>query len=106
MVFDHYQPKIPVDWGTEFIPGTVTITSPQPEPQKSDTEKLVEEIAALRKVIADFREALQAAMKVDRLTNQPDCADPEKAKLEQRVADLERRLDAASTAFRAPDLTR
>jgi hypothetical protein len=52
------------------------------------------ELAELRELIAQFKEAVQAAKTVDRLTGQPDCVDPKKAKLEERVAELERRLDA------------
>lgn len=48
----------------------------------------------LDKQIKDFLEALQAAKKVDKLTAQPDCEDPEKAKLLDRVAELEKRLAA------------
>lgn len=53
-----------------------------------------DDITALRQLIADFREAVAAAKVVDRLTGQPDCVDPEKAKLEERVAALETRLTA------------
>lgn len=52
----------------------------------------VAEIEELRKLIREFREALTAAKRVDELTNQPDCVDPKKATLEERVAELERRL--------------
>lgn len=55
-----------------------------------------EEIFALRQLISDFREAVEAAKKVDVLTKQPDCVDPQKSKLEIRVAELERRLDKLS----------
>lgn len=55
---------------------------------------LKSEIEELRKLIADFREAMAAAKRVDELTAQPDCVDPKKATLVDRVADLERRLDS------------
>lgn len=44
------------------------------------------------KLVREFREAIQAAKRVDDLTGQPDCVDPEKAKLTERVAELERKI--------------
>lgn len=84
MVFDHYQEPFK-RW---TLPDTVTPTPQTPVwyPQ--------EEISELRRLILEFREAVEAARKVDVLTKQPDCEDPVKAALEQRVADLERRLNA------------
>lgn len=49
-------------------------------------------ISDLERLLKDFRKAAEAAKVVDALTGQPDCADPEKAKLEARVADLEREV--------------
>lgn len=60
------------------------------QPLTDEVRKMLEEMRAL---IAEFREALHAAQVVDRLTKQPDCEDPEKAKLVDRVAELERRLN-------------
>lgn len=57
-------------------------------------ELTAEDITALRQLVVDFREAVAAAKVVDRLTGQPDCVDPEKAKLEERVTELETRLTA------------
>jgi hypothetical protein len=87
MVHDHYGKTFP-DWVPNAIPNInppLPIVSPQ-------------EAAELRALIKGFREAVQAAKTVDRLTGQPDCLDPEKAKLETRVAELERRLDAMAKA--------
>jgi hypothetical protein len=50
------------------------------------------EVEALRELIKEFREALAAAKLVDVLTDQPDCEDPVKAKLEDRVKALEKHL--------------
>jgi hypothetical protein len=64
-----------------------------------------EEVADLRKLIANYREAMKAAETVDRLTGQPDCEDPEKAKLKERVAELEAyalRLEGQLGAAPAP----
>lgn len=44
-------------------------------------------------LIDEFKKAVEAARTVDKLTNQPDCEDPEKAKLEARVAELERLVE-------------
>lgn len=75
-VYDHYRPQIQ-PW---TLPDT-TIKYPQPS-----------ELDELRKLIREFRQAVAAAKTVDALTGQPDCADPEKAALEERVAKLEKAL--------------
>lgn len=49
-------------------------------------------VAELRQLIQEFKEAVAAAKTVDRLTKQPDCQDPEKIKLVERVAELEKQL--------------
>jgi len=77
MVMDHYSTTFPQQQPT----WTVTY-------EPSETERL-------RKLIDEFKEAVEAAKKLDVLTNQPDCVDPEKAKLEERVAELERQLAKA-----------
>lgn len=82
MVSDFYRPKFN-EW---TWPGQTISVSPTPTIQS--------EIDALRNLIKDFREAMEAARRVDELTAQPDCVDPKKATLVDRVADLERRLDA------------
>jgi len=40
-----------------------------------------------QKKIDDFKRTIEAAKTVDALTGQPDCVDPEKAKLEERPKD-------------------
>lgn len=101
MVMDHYNERFPRDWWhvpegqpwTVLGPGgtttgtTVTLAQPMTE----EMRRLVEE---MRRLILEFKTALGAAKLVDRLTAQPDCENPEKARLEQRVAELERRLEA------------
>lgn len=54
------------------------------------------ELVELRLLIAEFKQALEAAKAVDRLTGQPDCEDPEKVKLVDRVAELERQVKKLS----------
>lgn len=88
MIHDYYEPKIP-DWDKilPYIPpidtGTPTTTS----------HEWARAVADLRTLIDEFRRALEAARTVDRLTGQPDCVDPEKAKPEERVARLEAELE-------------
>ena len=99
MVSDHFAPMFPnilpfspynfpqtpepkVDWATIFA-----------EAQNgAELKELREAVESARKLIAEFKEALEAAKVVDRATKQPDCADPEKAKLEERVAAIEKIL--------------
>ncbi len=97
-VHDHFEPQIPNDWnpiplvpwipnGTTSLPTFTLTTLEDPE-----IVALRAEVARLNKVIADFKAAKEAAEIVDRLTSQPDCVDPKKATLIERVADLEMRL--------------
>lgn len=92
MVHEQYDPKFPY-WDKDpfFVPiepapQQPVFTWPTPVTSLAEREEL-------RKLIGEFREAVAAAKTVDRLTGQPDCLDPEKAKLEVRVAQLEKRLN-------------
>ena len=98
MVMDHYTDRF-----RPFIQPTTTPGWPaqptgplQPAIQPTTTwtlgPDLGEQIKELKALIAEFREAVAAARKVDALTGQPDCVDPQKAKLEERVAALEKEL--------------
>jgi hypothetical protein len=60
-----------------------------PQPLFYPPPQTTEEIERL---IREFREAIDSAKRLDVLTKQPDCEDPEKAKLEERVAELERQI--------------
>lgn len=87
MIHDYFEPRIPdpnsiggIDWSHVKIE-TSTPTSTSDEWARA--------VADLRTLIDEFRRALEAAKTVDRLTGQPDCVDPDKAKLEARVAMLE-----------------
>jgi hypothetical protein len=97
MVLDHYKnpfkPYIyPDTTGPNTIPWTPTVTTPPP-PQIVNIQQLpFKEIEDLKSLIKEFKEALEAAKVVDKLTKQPDCEDPEKAKLVERVNALERLL--------------
>jgi hypothetical protein len=94
-VYDHFNKLIPLPWPQPIQPWVPVVpTTPPPiitigSTTTEITPSLAEE---LRQLIREFREAVAAAKTVDRLTGQPDCADPDKAKLEERVAALEKEL--------------
>lgn len=77
MVYDHFRSK--------FDPPPPYVFPWQPFPTVPYDE--------LRKLIAEFREAVILAKRLDVLMNQPDCEDLEKKRLEDRVAVLEKRLN-------------
>lgn len=87
MVYDHFDKIIPPVWEPlqplplQPTPGAFSIPNFQIISQ--------EEVDNIRKLIGEFKQAVEAAKTVDRLTNQPDCEDPVKKKLEDRVAALE-----------------
>ena len=83
-VYDHYRDLFPKP-NQDFVTITTDGVSPAVIPSQ--------DLAELRKLIEEFKEAIAAAKVVDRLTGQPDCEDPEKAKLEARVAALEKELN-------------
>lgn len=86
MVSDHFMDRIPYALPQPTIqPGVVEMDWTKALRPSVDLEEL-------RKLIAEFKEAMAAAKTVDRLTGQPDCVDPEKAKLEARVEELEKRI--------------
>lgn len=47
------------------------------------------DFSELKKLIEEFRELIKAATLLDQKLNQPDCVDPEKAKLGEKIAKLE-----------------
>lgn len=83
MVHDHFGKTFP-DMQLYISPNTnppaVTTTTTWP------SFDLVE----LRGLIKEFRELVAAAKRIDEVTGQPDCVDPVKAQLEQRVEKLEK----------------
>jgi uncharacterized small protein (DUF1192 family) len=99
MVYDHYRPLIPT-WPVpviEPVPVQPSETAPLPifyplGPPQPEPPKITVDPVWLAQLLKDFREAVDAAKKVDALTGQPDCEDPEKAKLEARVSALEAEL--------------
>jgi chromosome condensin MukBEF MukE localization factor len=79
--FDEWRP-------TSVGTGTIDISKLFP------AQLTAEDITEFRQLMKDFRVAVKAAKVVDKLTGQPDCEDLEKKKLEDKVAELERRLAA------------
>jgi hypothetical protein len=73
-------PQVPV-YPQPYTPG---IDPTQIIPDRSNEE--------LRELLDTFKELLDAAAKVDEVTGQPDCADPEKTKVLERLDELEERL--------------
>lgn len=97
MVHDHYNPLFPEIERWVRPPSIIVPSSPYgpefpwpPAPPVVDTAKANE----FMKLIENFKRAKEAAELVDELTGQPDCLDPEKSKLEERIAMLEAELAA------------
>lgn len=88
-VYDHFNPLIPEPdkiwptpiWPEPTAPAIPLVISPQ-----------LPDMKELRELVNKFHEAVEAAKKLDIIMKQPDCVDPDKQKLEDRVAELERRL--------------
>lgn len=81
-----FQEEAGITTGTTAA-GTVTISQPP-------------DLTELKTLIKEFRELVAAAKKIDSVTGQPDCLDPEKAKLEDRVAALESQMAKLVEAFK------
>lgn len=88
LVMDHYTG--PFDKWT--LPNQDVPLQPYTIVQTSSSIDLTPHLEEIKQLIKDFRVAVEAAAKVDRLTSQPDCVDPEKVKLEARVTELEARI--------------
>lgn len=78
------QLRSPWPWGP--VPGTGLPISPE----------------NLKTVLDAFHKAVEAAKAADRAAGQADCTDPEKVKLEERVAELERRIASLEKWRAAP----
>lgn len=92
MVHDEYEPRIPtirpyVPWVPTGEPFVVPMA-----PQADIPSASLRELNAL---IHEFKRLLENAKEIDEKTGQPDCVDPEKAKLQERVAQLEALLNKA-----------
>jgi len=96
MVYDHFNPFFPHTLPPYFPgpnpaypPGTNTPFTPYTPPAPVVYPTTAEEWMQL---IQKFRDSVEAAKLVDKNTNQPDCEDREKKKLEDRVAALEAKI--------------
>lgn len=90
VVLDHYKPFFQEPFFQDIVAPAVQ----QPQITTVNNFQIIskEEIEYIKKLITEFKEALEAAKLIDRLIKQPDCEDPEKKKLEDRVALLEQRI--------------
>ncbi len=89
MVYDHYRDQFPV------YPPTIAPDAGGTGGWIKDLiSKPTVDLALLRTLINEFKEAVEAAKKLDALMRQPDCTDPEKAKLQERVNKLEKVVNA------------
>lgn len=93
MIHDHYEPRIE-PWIRRVFPSPFVPFVPSDPRRGRKLPKQLDddEIETLRKLIEDFSVARKAAETVDALTSQPNCVDPEKAKLQERVRELEEEL--------------
>lgn len=100
MVSGHYEKRWPFNEPSTFpstFPGGI---GPAPQAIPNNPFQQLQqfqpsELAELRKILQEFREAMAAAKRVDELTAQPDCEDAgKKSALEASVTELEKRLDA------------
>ena len=89
MVYDHFKDKFPPTIDPIPMPYIQPLS-----PQITQTITYQPDLTELKQLIKEFREAIAAAKKVDKLTGQPDCEDPAKAKLEERVVALEKEIKA------------
>lgn len=64
------------------------------------------ELDELRSLVNQFKELYEAAKKIDVITKQPDCEDPEKARLVDRVRHLEGRLNLIEAELKAEQFAR
>lgn len=83
-VMEQWSPWVPQP--AQQWPSQIGWTEPQPQVAEDATNEYV------REMLDSLEKAMEAARKLDELTGQPDCVDPDKAKLLNRVEELERRL--------------
>lgn len=96
MVQDQYAPFIPPapwsPWRPEVVPWEWQSYAPKVVPGIDRVPEPIIDLDKLERLLESYRKALEAAGVFDELTGQPDCVDPEKAKLEERVTELEEQL--------------
>lgn len=84
-VFDQWEPAFP-DYRQQVYPWNPAPVYPNAPKQYTPED--------LQRLIDAFQKAVDAAKVFDVITGQPDCEDPDKAKLLDRIAELEERLTA------------
>lgn len=90
MVHDHYNPLIPEPLTLPLVP-----VAPYSPPATSvDLAVILIQMDEIKKLVQAFREDVRKAEELDASMKQPDCVDPEKAKLIDRVKQLEERIEA------------
>ncbi len=94
MVYDHFSERFPKDW--PGIGGGSGLGPIQPVDTPKFTWPLPPsvDLAELRKLIDEFKQAIEAARTLDLLMQQKDCVDPTKAALQERVDRMEKIIDA------------
>ena len=84
-IFDHYTPKFPVPSPTPYelaVPWLPVV----PDAAAMTPEELL-------KLIEDFKKAAEDAKEQDKKEGNPDCEDPDKARLLERIEILEHRIE-------------
>lgn len=97
MVLDQFGPLIPPLVPDPIVPAPRSPFTPHPfrwgpitpPPQTTPVQLTPDQ---LQKIIDAFHEMMAAAKKVDEAVGHKNCEDPDKAKLEARVAELEEAL--------------
>ena len=104
MIMDHYAPQFPT-WPGHGLGGQQQQTGLGAQSLEWSgffSGLSADEVAKLRQLLKDFYEARAAAEKIDALTGQKDCVDPDKARLLERVEALEQALFDMRTGAAAP----
>lgn len=107
MIHDHYNDRFApwfepnrLPWDPFPLPRPAVPVTPPPKPI---SDEIAEALRTLRQLIDEYREAIAKAKRLDELTGQPDCEDPKKASLEERVTDVERQLSSLLQRVRIAD---
>lgn len=88
-VHDYYEDKIPkIEPYTPYVPPTTGDGIVWPPKLTFSPPAL--DLRELNALIHEFKRLLENAREIDDKTGQPDCVDPEKAKLQDRIAELEK----------------
>lgn len=90
-VFDHYGPRFD-PWNKTPVPLVPLSPIEQQHPIDLSAFGIKGDLEELKKLIKEFKEASEHAKKLDILMHKPDCEDPDKAKLLDRIAVLEKAI--------------